>query len=356
MTERAAEVSGGERARSGPPPVGVKLGSTRTVVVFPDGDGGTEVVRTLTCLASYEDRIDGERRLLYGDEAAAEFPDAARYVLRSGLPADDESADLAATFFSELLAANGVPEDSAVVYAIPTIDNDEGLRNLERVVEDGPVGGALVRSYPESLCGALPAFDDELAAIDGTFVAVNLGATTLEACAYRRGEQLVASSTGSVTGDDVDRRIASYVEDETQGRVNVDPTTAREYKERHADFEAYEPFTDVVQQPGGGAHEFTVERGVMDAVDEYVDDAVAAVSDGLLLDLAADHPAVYDAALEAPIVVTGGMACVPGLVEEFGARLGRSIRRDVEATRPERPDLAAARGAYAFASHLAGRL
>jgi hypothetical protein len=338
-----------------PAPVGVKLGSTRTVVVYHDGDGGTEAVRTPTCLAAYEDRLDGERRLLFGEEAAAEYPDSARYVLRSGLPADEESADLAATFFEALLERHDVPEDSVVVYAIPTIDNEDGLRNLESVVEASPVGDALVRSYPESLCGAVPAFDG-LGAIDEVFLAVNAGATTLEACAYRRGEQLAARSTGSVTGDEVDRRIANYVEAETQGRVNVDLTTAREYKERHADLQDYEPFTDVIQQPGGGAHEFTVERGVMDAVEEYVEEAVAAVADGPLLDLARDHPEVYDRALDAPIVVTGGMACIPGFADAFAAHLGETIRHDLTATRPERPDLAAARGAHAIAARLAGRL
>ena len=350
MSEDAAGGSAGGAA-----PVGVKLGSTRTVVVHPDGDGGTAEVRSLTCLASYEDLIGGERQLLFGDEAAAEFPDAARYMLRSGLPADDESVELASTFFDELLAANGVPEDSVVVYAIPTIDNEAGLRNLEAVVDDSPIGDALVRSYPESLCGAVPCFDG-LDAIDEVFVAVNLGATTLEVCAYRRGEQLVPRSTGSITGDEVDRRIANNVEDETQGRVNVDPTTAREYKERHADLADYEPFTDVVQQPGGGSHRFTVERGVMDAVEEYLDAVVEAVSDGVLLDLAEAHPDVYDRALDEPIVLTGGMACIPGFVEAFEERLSEAIIRDVRATRPERPDLAAARGARRIAARFAERL
>ena len=141
-------------------PVGVKLGSTRTVVVYPSPDGeGTEVVRTLTCLATYEDVLTGEERVLYGEEAATEYPDTVEFMLRSGLPEDDDSAEAAATFFSELLAANDVPEDSAVVYAIPTIDNEAGLANLEGVIERSSIGDELVRSYPESLCGSLPAFD-----------------------------------------------------------------------------------------------------------------------------------------------------------------------------------------------------
>ena len=344
-------------ADGGVAPVGVKLGSTRTVVVYPSPDGdGTEVVRTLTCLATYEDVLTGEERVLYGEEAATEYPDTVEFMLRSGLPEDDDSAEAAATFFGELLAANDVPEDSAVVYAIPTIDNEAGLANLEGVIERSSIGDELVRSYPESLCGSLPAFENELDAIDDIFVAVNMGSTNLEVCAYRRGEQLVPLSTGSITGNEIDRRIANYVEEETQGRVNIDRTTAREYKEEHADFESFEPFTDVIQQPGGGSHEFTIEDSVMDACDEYVDEVVDEVANGFLPELANSYMKVYQLALEKPIVLTGGMACLPGIVEEVEARLSDELKRDVTAIRAERPDLAAAEGAYEIAGYLASNL
>jgi actin-like ATPase involved in cell morphogenesis len=359
-TENPDEASSAERdprGDDGVAPVGVKLGSTRTVVVYPSPDGeGTEVVRTLTCLATYEDVLTGEERVLYGEEAATEYPDTVEFMLRSGLPEDDDSAETAATFFRELLAANDVPEDSAVVYAIPTIDNEAGLANLEEVIEGSSIGGALVRSYPESLCGSLPAFEDELGAIDDIFVAVNMGSTNLEVCAYRRGEQLVPLSTGSITGNEIDRRIANYVEEETQGRVNIDRTTAREYKEEHADFESFEPFTDVIQQPGGGSHEFTIEDSVMDACDEYVDEVVDEVANGFLPELANSYMKVYQLALEKPIVLTGGMACLPGIVEEVETRLSEELQRDVTAIRAERPDLAAAEGAYEIAGYLASDL
>ncbi|ESS05469.1 MAG: hypothetical protein A07HB70_02513 [uncultured archaeon A07HB70] len=250
-----------------PAAVGVKLGSTRTVVATP-GAGGVETVDALTCLATYEDVLTGEEKLLYGEQAASEYPESVWYMLRSGLPEDDESAGLAETFFRTFVESNGVPADSVVVYAIPTIDNDRGLQNLTSVVEAAPVGSAGIRSYPEALCGSIPALGDGLEAVEQTFVGVNLGSTNLEASAYRRGSQLQRYATGGVTGNEVDRRIVTYVEDETQGRVNIDAQTAREYKEAHADFVDYEPFSDVVQQPGGGTHEFTIETAVMDAVDE----------------------------------------------------------------------------------------
>jgi len=354
MTEKSDTDEGeqveGEPATDGgePTPVGVKLGSTRTVVALPQGNA-VRTVDTLTCIATYEDALTGEERVLYGEEAATEYPDRVQYMLRSGLPEDAENAALAETFFEEFVRNNDVPEDSVVVYAIPTLDNDEGLDNLSGVIEHSPVGEATIRSYPESLCGSVTALGTGLDAIEQIFVGVNLGSTNLEACAYRRGEQLSQFATGAVTGNEVDRRIANYVEDETQGRVNIDLQTAREYKEDHGDLADYESFTDIVQQPGGGTHEFTIEDSVVDALDEYVDEAVDEIANTFLPQLANDHIKIYKRALEAPVVLTGGMAEIPGLVEEFEERLGEELQRDVACTAPSKPATAAARGAQRIA-------
>jgi len=344
----AADGSGGD---SGPTPIGAKLGSTRTVLRYTR-DGAVETVRTLTCLAEYEDPLTGEPKVMFGEQAAREYPDRVRYMLRSGLPEDDESVDLATTFFEEVVASEGLDSDSAVVYAIPTIDNEPGLRNLERVIESSSVGGALVRSFPESLCGSIPALGDDLEAIEEVFIAVNMGSTNLEASAFRNGEQLSPFVSGAVTGNEVDRHIANAVEEETQGRVNIDLTTAREYKEEHADFDGFEPFTDVIQQPGGGAHEFTIERSVMEPLNDYVDDAVDEVANNFLAQLANDHMKPYQLALSQPIVLTGGMACIPGIVDVFEERLSEELDRDVECTAADRPDLAPAEGARRIAERL----
>jgi hypothetical protein len=341
-----------EASTDGPVPVGVKLGSTRTVIAYPDGDGDLEIVNTLTCMATYEDALTGEEQVLYGGEAAREYPDRVEFMLRSGLPEDDTRAELMSTFFEEVIETNDIPENSTVVYAIPTIDNEAGLSNLEKVIENSSIGGELVQSYPESLCGSIPAFGEDLEAINEILLAVNMGSTNLEASAYRRGEQLAPFTTGAVTGNEVDRVIANYVEEETQGRVNIDVQTAREYKEDHADFDDYEPFTDIIQQPGGGAHEFTIERSVMDAVDEYVDDVVDEFANTFLPELANEHMKVYNLALDQPVVLTGGMACIPGIIDEFAERASDELNRDIEAIAPDEPDLAATLGAQRIAARL----
>jgi len=338
-----------------PVPIGVKLGSTRTVLAYPD-DGEIQTVRTLTCLATYEDALTGEEQVLYGEEAAREYPDEVQFMLRSGLPEDEDRAELTEKFFEAFIDANGIPENSGVVYAIPTIDNPEGLENLEDVIESSSIGGALVESYPESLCGSIPARGDDLEAIEEIFVAVNMGSTNLEASGYRRGEQLAPFTTGAVTGNEVDRVLANYVEEETQGRVNIDTQTAREYKEEHADFDEFEPFTDIIQQPGGGSHEFTIERSVMDACNEYLDDAVEEFCNTFLPELANDHMKVYQLALDNRIVITGGMACIPGIVEEFEERVGEKLDREVDAVPAQRPDVSPSIGAQRIASRLVDSL
>ncbi|SDY46614.1 acetate and sugar kinases/Hsc70/actin family protein [Halobellus clavatus] len=350
-TDEPADEEADEAVDPGPTPVGVKLGSTRTVLQYVR-NGEINTVRTLTCLATFENALTGEEEVLFGEQAAQEYPDTVEYMLRSGLPEDDDSAELASKFFNEVVASENLDADSAVVYAIPTIDNEPGLANLNRVIEESPVGNALVRSFPESLCGSIPAFGDDLEAIEEVFAAINMGSTNLEASAYRHGEQLSPFVSGAVTGNEVDRRIANAVEEETQGRVNVDLTTAREYKEAHADFDDFQPFTDVIQQPGGGAHEFTIERSVMEPLSDYVDDAVDEVANNFLAQLANDHMKPYQLALSKPIVLTGGMACIPGIVDVFEERLSAELDRDVDCIAADRPDLAPAEGARRIAERL----
>lgn len=338
-----------QRLSDGPVPVGVKLGSCRTVVVYPTGEG-QQVVRRLTCITTYRDALTGEHRELHGEEAASEYPAESEFMLRGGLPVDDQSTAHTRRFFDSLMDAHDIPSNSIVVYAIPSIAAGDGLDNLATVIKESSSGEALVRSYPESLCGSVATFDSCSELLGKEFISVNLGATTLGVCAYKDAEQLLTRSYGGVTGDGVDRRISNHIVAETQGRVNVDSTTAREYKEEYADLEQCEPFTEVIQQPGGGTHQFSIHESVIDAVDEYVDDLVSTVANRFLADLKKSHPAVHERILETPIVTAGGMACIPGLTEVFAERLGETIKQEITATRADRPDVAAAKGAQKIAS------
>ena len=90
----------------------------------------------------------------------------------------------------------------------------------------------------------------------------------------------------------------------------------------------------------------------MDAVDEYLDDVVEEVANTFLPELANDYMKVYQLALDRPIVLTGGMACIPGILEEFERRLSEELQRDVEAIAADEPDMAATVGAQRIATRL----
>jgi activator of 2-hydroxyglutaryl-CoA dehydratase len=90
----------------------------------------------------------------------------------------------------------------------------------------------------------------------------------------------------------------------------------------------------------------------MDACNDYLDEVVDEIANSFLPDLANDYMKVYQLALDEPIALTGGMACVPGIVEEFEERLSEELQREVTAVAPDRPDLSATVGAQRIAAHL----
>ena len=79
-------------------PIGLKIGSTRTVLVMPNYEGSLDIVRTLTCVAKYRDLFTGKLATKFGDEAAEEYADSVYFMFRAGLPQDDDSVKLAAQF------------------------------------------------------------------------------------------------------------------------------------------------------------------------------------------------------------------------------------------------------------------
>ena len=81
-------------------------------------------------------------------------------------------------------------------------------------------------------------------------------------------------------------------------------------------------------------------------------DAVEEIANAFLPELANDYIKVYQLALDRPIVLTGGMACIPGIVEEFEERVSDELDREVEAVAAERPDISPSLGAQRIAARL----
>lgn len=89
----------------------------------------------------------------------------------------------------------------------------------------------------------------------------------------------------------------------------------------------------------------------MDALDRYIDEAVDELANTFLPQLANDHVKLYKQTLDEPIVLTGGMTCIPGLLDAFETRLGEALQRPITVTAPDVPVTAAARGAQRIAMH-----
>lgn len=228
MTNDAATANGTDATpesgeRDAPTAVGVKFGSARTTLVFDDGDAAT-TVQVPSCLVDGEDALPGDERVSDDEGAVRRSGDRAEFMLRSGVPATARDAELFERFVRELCERHDLPAESAVVYAMPTVDDRVGLANFGTAVGECGLGGTLTRGLPESLCASIPALGDGIEAVDEVFVALDLGPTNLEACAYRHGTRLLPFVSAEVSGDRVDRRIAEAVEARPRGARPSTPT------------------------------------------------------------------------------------------------------------------------------------
>lgn len=331
-------------------PIGLKIGSTRTVLVMPNYEGSLDIVRTLTCVARYRDLFTGKLATKFGDEAAEEYADSVYFMFRAGLPQDDDSVKLAAQFIEYLVYKYNIPENSYVTLAHPAVENDRGRKNLKEIISGMSIGRSGRQAWSEAFCGAIPAFDG-LDAIKKTFMSVNMGSTTLEISAFRNGEPVHTVTLGTISGNVVDRKIRLGVQNETQGIVNIDLNTARKYKEEFANFIDYKPVYDSVHIHDRGQYGFKIEKSIMKPVEEYVNNVIEAIMENFFPQLAQDHYQTYKRVLTEPIVLTGGMACIPGLKERVEQMLSDELEQKVTVVSSDRPDLAPAIGAYRISEY-----
>jgi len=331
-------------------PIGLKIGSTRTVLVMPNYEGSLDIVRTLTCVAKYRDLFTGKLATKFGDEAAEEYADSVYFMFRAGLPQDDDSVKLAAQFIEFLVYKYNIPENSYVTLAHPAVENDRGRKNLKEIISGMSIGRAGRQAWSEAFCGAIPAFDG-LDAIKKVFLSINMGSTTLEMSVFRNGEPVHTVTLGTISGNIVDRKIRLGVQNETQGIVNIDLNTARKYKEEFANFIDYKPVYDSVHIHDKGQYGFKIEKSIMKPVEEYVNNVVEAVMENFFPQLAQDHYQTYKRVLSEPIILTGGMACIPGLKERIQQLLSDELEQKVTVISSDRPDLAPAIGAYRISEY-----
>jgi activator of 2-hydroxyglutaryl-CoA dehydratase len=90
----------------------------------------------------------------------------------------------------------------------------------------------------------------------------------------------------------------------------------------------------------------------MTPLEEYLDGIVSAFTGEFLSQLSGQYQRVYRLTLDQPIVLTGGMACIPGLATAFEQRVNEHTDNDLTVVAPERPDIAATLGAHRIAARL----
>ncbi len=321
-------------------PVGIKIGSQHTVIVTDEGEFVSH-----TCIKEVENPVTGEKEYVIGDEAIELFGDEVNYMLRGGFPGTEEEAELLRIYLTQLVREYDIPENSYVTYAVPAIESDVCLNLVKKVIAQLPVGWVGKEMWNDSFLGAL-ALPEGMEMINRTFLVINLGSTTTEVVAVRRGGIVYSLVTGAISGDAVDRRIRNEVQNETRGAVNIDLNTAREFKEKYANLKNWEKVQETVHLFEKGKYSFRVDECIIRPVNEYVEEVADFVAMQFLPELAERNFSVYKQILKKDFILIGGMAEIPGLPEKLEALLRDRLGVAVKVVTPERPSTASARGAY----------
>lgn len=326
-------------------PVGIKIGSQHTVVVT---DGNEFVIHT--CIKEIENPITGEKEYVIGDEAVEMFGDDVNYMLRGGFPGNEEEAELLKTFLLKLIKECNLPENSYVTYAVPSIESETSINLLKKVIAQLPIGWIGKEMWNDSFLGAI-ALPEGLDVINKTFLVINLGSSTTEVVAVRRGEIVYSLVTGAISGDAVDRRIKNEIQNETRGAVNIDLNTAREFKEKYANLKNWEKVQETVHLFEKGKYSFRIDECIIKPINEYVEEVADFVAMQFLPELAEKNFSIYRQIIKRDFVLIGGMAEIPGLAEKLEAMLRDRLGIGVTIKLPEKPSTASARGAYTISKY-----
>ncbi len=296
-----------------PTPVGLQFGRDRTVAARP-GEGSLDSSVVPTCVATTHDGVGDETHPLGANTRPTDSSNRVQIEIPSESATENGRSDCVRSIVSSFIDAEAIPPNAGVVYAAST-RSDDYASILEPMLEDHG-SGQLLRVFPSSFCGSIPAVGDALEALSELYMTVELGSTALDVCVYRRGERVVPFSTMSVSGTPFARRTGSEGTHTGPGRRNR-------------------------LMWGGRA-----------PLMEYISDVVASIANEFLPQLARQSITLYKQVLDRPIVCAGTMAAIPGLRGALQEALGTELRRDVSLIVPGHPETAGARGAQRIAARL----
>ncbi len=329
-------------------PIGIKVGSQRTVLAKMGNSGALEVNTVFSCLKNYRNSLTNEIESLYGEDATAVYGDEVEYMLRAGLPDTERDADLLKQFLDYILEVNNVPENSFITFSVPGVEGGEGLGKFKEIVESLDIGRGGKQIWSDSFCGAVPLYES-LGGMYKTFLTINGGSSTLEVTAFRNGEVVHSTMSAMISGDGVDREIRLGVERDTRGSVYINNNHAREYKESYGSVNEVEPLEQDIQLHRKGKYTYSMSGIIRDALRDYAVQVAEYVTLNFLPQLAEKNFQVYKGVMSEPFVLMGGMSAIDGMRDMTELLIRETLGNEgVSIAMHDMPQFASAIGAYSI--------
>lgn len=306
---------------------GAKLGS-KWSAVFSEVTGPNPLVR-LTCIREYEPEYASAKTVfMYAEEAEPFFESI--FPLIQGAPRNDEEVPLARSMFllnkyaSWLL--DPIPERSAVVFCIPMIKAQEGLKELQqslravRVGKDeheiGTVGRVFLGEAFTAAAGTIAMRE----IMRSQTLSINFGSSTVE-IVFFSGIESIHQNVFAVGGSDMDKSLTNSIEQAMRG-YSATENQARAIKEQY-NYTTNEAIHSLLTYDGKIRPAHIKGDIIKEIIDWHMDSVVEKVAFFLRDASRKNRDAVNSLQIDGlgNLVLCGGMMNMPGFADEFYRRL-----------------------------------
>ena len=303
--------------------IGVKVGSTYSCAAMLNGAAPkTTVIKS--CIAYEKNPMDDVvTNTIIGTEV-----DGSIFPLDKGVIESDDMIEPT----SEIVRKLGLPVWSHVVVAVPALElineKNKGKIRLKKALIDALQPTKMVM-FPEVYCGAVKSLGyikiggrNQLKAWHSSFLAVNLGSTTTEVLVVIRGNKQYINAFTDVCGNRVDEELADALKN-AFGKVIITTPEVKEIKEK---FNLTDPgdYTFKVLTKNGMT-EISSSLEITNVLNQYAYKVAALIKRILTTSLDSEIVAQI---LDMPIITTGGMGNITGLVDALELQLRKQLNYD----------------------------
>lgn len=306
---------------------GAKLGS-KWSSVFSEVTGPNPIVK-LTCIHEFKPEFTSDRTEFMFAEEAERFYESV-YPLLQGAPRNDEKVPLARSMYllnkyaSWLL--DPIPARSGIVFCIPMIKAQEGLKELQqsltgvRVGQDehtiGNVGRVFLGEAFTAAAGTIAMKE----IMRSQTLSINFGSSTVEVVFFS-GIENVHQNVFAVGGSDMDRSIVNAIEQAMRG-YSATENQARAIKEMY-NYESNAAVHHDLTYDGKVRQGHIEGKILREIIDWHMSSVVDKVSEFLRDASRKNSDAVNSLQVDGfgNLVLCGGMVNMPGFADEFYKRL-----------------------------------